>query len=169
MNCIFFKMNLKLLINIFYCMMRQFCLVIRSCSFFSVQHKKVAHHTIRLHPRSRVYRVSKQTIPGHLQTHHTCDHHSRVNTCVKTTTKEFKKSKSLSHNVWHVEERSDERVGVALCDAVWVRVHPPTRIWMLSPVEGSFRWSMELNMSRAMSQMWWAWNVVLLGTPATTM
>lgn len=173
------KYNLKFII---YFMMRQFCIVIWGCSFLvSVQHKKVAHHAIWLHSRSCVHRVPKQTIPGHFQTHHPCHHHSRVNACVKTNKKEFSWSiKSLKcvnqvltlcgmHiNYEYIKNKSDERVAVLLCDTVWIRVHLPTRIWMLSPVEGSFRWSMELNISRAMSQMWWAWNVVLLGTPATT-
>lgn len=162
-------------------MIRQFCIVILGCSFIvSVQHKKVAHHAIILHPRSRVHSVSKQTLPGHFQTHHPCHHHSRVNACVKAKTKAFSWSMKSLKCVNHILKLCGTHINYEYirwkmqlfcyaCDTVWIRVYLPTWIWMLFPVEGSFRWSMELNISRAMSQMWWAWNVVLLGTPATIM
>lgn len=89
-------------------MMRQFCIVIWGCSFLvSVQHKKVAHHAIWLHSRSRVHRVPKQTIPGHFQTHHPCHHHSRVNACVKTNKKEFS---------WNMKSLKCVNQVLTLCD-----------------------------------------------------
>ena len=42
-----------------------------------------SHHSVALHPGGGVHGVSEQTVARHLQTHHTCHHHPRVNTWEK--------------------------------------------------------------------------------------